>query len=118
MGAGWTYYDVFYWKSDPTLVVSREVTPVCAEIIVEVKGEAKEKHPELDGHYLPLKGKMNRGRWVLQHSDVSEKYLSVHTNSGKWVISDNIEGWLGESWIRSASAGNSCPAHASNAVNN
>ena len=62
---GWTYY--LYggeWKSDPTLVVSRELTPVCSEIIVEVKGEAKKKYPELGGRYIPLKGTMNRGRWV------------------------------------------------------
>ena len=65
---GWTYYRSG-WKSDPTLVVSREVTPVCSEIILEVKGEAKKRYPKLSGRYLPVKGKINRGRWVGSYTD-------------------------------------------------
>ena len=61
---GWTYWDGSKDQSDPTLVCSREVTPACSEIIVQLKGEAKEKWPELGGHYLPVKEKINRGRWV------------------------------------------------------
>ena len=61
---GWTYWDGGNDQSDPTLVCSREVTPACSEIVVELKGEAKEKHPKLGGRYLPVKGKINRGRWV------------------------------------------------------
>ena len=70
---GWTYWDGSKDQSDPTLVCSREVTPACSEIIVELQGEAKEKkgHLALDGSFLPVKGKINRGRWVgscQQHS--------------------------------------------------
>ena len=62
---GWTFANgIGNWESDPTLVCSREVTPACSEIIVELEGEAKEKHPKLGGRYLPVKGKINRGRWV------------------------------------------------------
>ena len=61
---GWTYWDKREWESDPTLVCSREVTPACSKIIVELKGSAKEKYPWLAGSYLPVEGKINRGRWV------------------------------------------------------
>ena len=50
------------WVSDPTFECSREVSAVCSEIIVELEGEAKKKHPHLAGSYLPVK--INRGRWV------------------------------------------------------
>ena len=62
---GWTRADgKGNWHSDPTLECSREVTPACSEIIVELQGKAKKKHPGLEGSYLPVKGKINRGRWV------------------------------------------------------
>ena len=62
---GWTYYDgISKWLWDPTLECSREVTPACSEIIVELQGAAKEKHPECAGSYRPVEGKINRGRWV------------------------------------------------------
>ena len=63
---GWTYADGSNWPSDPTLECSREVTPACSEIVVELQGAAMEKHPELAGSYLPvdLEGQINRGRWV------------------------------------------------------
>ena len=72
---GWTYAaGGGKWPSDPTLVCSREVTPACSEIIVELQGEAKKEFPGLGGSYLPVKGKINRGRWVgsyQQHSFAS-----------------------------------------------
>ena len=61
---GWTYWDGCKYQSDLTLVCSREATLACSTIIVELEGEAKEKHPKLGGRYLPLKEKINRGRWV------------------------------------------------------
>ena len=62
---GWTYAARSGKRqSDPTLVCSREVTPACSKIVVELQGAAKKKHPELAGSYLPVKGKINRGRWV------------------------------------------------------
>ena len=62
---GWTYYaNGGKWPSDPTLECSREVTPACSKIVVELQGAAKKKHPGLAGSYLPVKGKINRGRWV------------------------------------------------------
>merc|ERR1712037_372722 len=99
-------------QSDPTLECSREVTPACSEIVVELQGAAKEKWPYCAGSYLPVKGKINRGRWVLQHSSGSDKYLRVNTGKVNWGISDDIDG--GGSWILSASAGGICPAQASN----
>ena len=42
----WTYWDGSKWHSDPKVVCSREVTLACSEIIVELKGEAKEKRPK------------------------------------------------------------------------
>ena len=50
------------WESDPTLECSRQVLPGCTEVIVELGGEAKERYPGLAGSYLPVKGKINRGR--------------------------------------------------------
>ena len=61
---GWTYGDGSKWHSDPTLECSREVTPACSEIIVDLQGEAKKKYSQLGGIYLPVKGKINRGRLV------------------------------------------------------
>ena len=61
---GWTYWDGDKDQSDPTLECSREVTPACSEIVVELQGAAKEEYPKLAGSYLPVKGKINRGRWV------------------------------------------------------
>ena len=69
---GWQHIRSGKWESDPTFECSREVSPACSEIIVELQGKAKEKHPFCAGSYLPVDGKMNRGRWVgslyLQHS--------------------------------------------------
>ena len=50
---------------------------------------------------------------LLQHSSGSELYLRVRTGGTTWVISDIIDEKGG--WIRSASAGSSCPAHSENA---
>ena len=62
---GWEHYvDGDKWESDPTLECSREVSAACSQIVVELKGEAKEKYPQCAGSYLPVKGKINRGRWV------------------------------------------------------
>ena len=61
---GWTYWGGGKDQSDPTLECSREVTPACSEIVVELQGAAKEKYPWCAGSYHPVKGKINRGRWV------------------------------------------------------
>ena len=62
---GWQYYaSSLKWESDPTLECSREVSTACSEVVVNLYGGAKEKYPECAGRYLPLLGKMNRGRWV------------------------------------------------------
>ena len=61
---GWEYVGGSNWKSDPTLECSREVSPPCTEVIVELQGPAMEKYPELAGSYLLVEGKINRGRWV------------------------------------------------------
>ena len=78
---GWTYY-VRYggMVSDPTLECSREVTPACSEIFVELQGSAKEKYPDLGGSYLPVEGQINRGRWVSsyqQHSFAALQLSSI-----------------------------------------
>merc|ERR1712037_142954 len=109
---GWTYARSGKHQSDPTLECSREVTPACSKIIVELQGAAKEKWPEFAGSYLPVKGKINRGRWVLQHSSGSDEYLRVPTGSVSWGIGPDIDGE--GAWIQSGSAGGICPAQASN----
>ena len=85
---GWTYYDKYYesrlgyhkgkWLSDPTLECSREVTPACSEIVVELQGAAKEEYPELAGSYLPVEGKINRGRWVGSYQQQSFAFNNCH----------------------------------------
>ena len=76
---GWTYADgKGNWPSDPTLECSREVTPACSEIIVELQGEAKEKCSEFGGSYLPVKGKINRGRWVGSYQQHSFAFNNCH----------------------------------------
>ena len=50
---------------------------------------------------------------LLQHSSGSERYLRVATDGTQWGISPTIDEPRG--WIRSASAGSSCPAHSENA---
>ena len=52
------------YQSDPTMVCSRQVSPVCKEVIVELKGAAKKKQPGCAGRYLPLEGEHHRGRPV------------------------------------------------------
>ena len=38
---GWEYYDhAGNYQSDPTMVCSRQVSPACREVIVELKGDA------------------------------------------------------------------------------
>ena len=89
---GWEYWDGGKWESDPTLVCSREVSPVCKEVRiesvalslfvdlvylqnnsetsrlvqvrVELRGDAKKVQGHCAGSYLPVEGKINRGRWV------------------------------------------------------
>ena len=70
---GWQHVDFGKnWESDPTLECSREVSTTCREVVVKLYSGAQEKFgPFLAGRYLPVKGKMNRGRWVgsyQQHS--------------------------------------------------
>ena len=61
---GWELYDGGKWDSDPTMECSRELSPACSEITVELTGEALKKIPVLAGRYLPVEGKINRGRPV------------------------------------------------------
>ena len=76
---GWTYGDgKGKWSSDMTLECSREVTPACSEIIVELQGEAKKKHSQWGGSYLLVKGKINRGRWVGSYQQHSSAFNNCH----------------------------------------
>ena len=77
---GWTYINgKGNWESDPTLECSREVTPACSEIIVELQGKAKFLHGYwLEGSYLPVKGKINRGRWVGSYQQHSFVFNNCH----------------------------------------
>ena len=61
---GWQYFDGNKMQSDPTLECTTEVSSACSEVVVELHGAVKMKHPGLDGSYLPVKEKHNRGRWV------------------------------------------------------
>ena len=61
---GWQYADGGKWQSDPTLKASRQVSKPCSEVLVELRGAAKEIQSLCAGIYRPLKGRHNRGRWV------------------------------------------------------
>ena len=61
---GWEFYDGGKWVSDPTMECSREQSPACSEVIVELTGEALKKIPMCVGRYLPVEGKIIRGRPV------------------------------------------------------
>ena len=61
---GWQYYGGGKWKSDPTMVCSRQLSPAYTEIIVTLGGAAKEKQPHCAGSYLPVEGEHHRGRPV------------------------------------------------------
>ena len=61
---GWEFSKGGKWDSDPTMECRRELSPVCSEITVELTGEALEMFPECAGSYLPVEGKIIRGRPV------------------------------------------------------
>ena len=61
---GWTSWDSSKHVSDPTMVCSKYVSSACGEIVVQLKGKAKKKHPECAGIYKLVEGKRQRGRWV------------------------------------------------------
>ena len=61
---GWEFGGGGKWESDSTMICSRQLSPVCKEVIVELQGAAKENHPECAGSYLPVEGEHNRGRPV------------------------------------------------------
>merc|ERR1712226_935360 len=103
------------WESDPTMECSRELSPACSEIIVELTGAALKKIPMCAGSYLPVEGKIVRGRPLLQHSSGSNRYLRVRTGGTQWGTGDTID--ENKAWIISGSAGGVCPAQPSNDVN-
>ena len=61
---GWQFYDGNKWSSDPTMECSRDLSEPCKEIVVELRGEAKENLPRCEGSYLPVEGTIIRGRPV------------------------------------------------------
>ena len=76
---GWTYADgKGNLPSDPTMVCSRDLSPACGEIVVQLEGKAKEKHPEFAGIYKPVKGKFQRGRWVGSYQRQSFALYNCH----------------------------------------
>jgi len=113
---GWTYRDGgFSWQSDPTMTCSREVSPACSEVSIEISGRAQEKYPECAGRYLLMQGKLIRGRGVWQHASGAKLYLRVATGFSCWVIGSTIDG-SDDNRIRSPSAGGHCPSDASNSI--
>ena len=56
---GWHFYGGGKWQPDPTFECSREVSPACSEVVVELDGNAKVKKGHLAGSYKPVEGKMN-----------------------------------------------------------
>ena len=62
---GWAYKNWFgKWEFDPTMTCSREVSPACSEVSIEISGRAQEKYPECGGRYLLMQGKHMSGRGV------------------------------------------------------
>ena len=76
--SGWEFSD---WRgkyqSDPSMVCSREVSAVCREVIVELKGDAEAKHPDCAGSYLPVEGEYHRGRPVGSFDNNFNNYFDV-----------------------------------------
>merc|ERR1712192_23848 len=115
---GWTYLTLYgKWESDPTMTCSREVSPACSEVRIELSGRAQEKHPQCAGRYLLMQGRHIRGRGVWQHASGANLFLRVvfSVYYSTWVIGSTIDGSRGGR-IRSASAGGRCPSDASNIV--
>ena len=56
--SGWSYFNRSSWLPHPSLECSREVSPPCKEIRVELKDS------ESNGVYLPLHGEYSCGRQV------------------------------------------------------
>ena len=75
---GWTYYDGSKYVSDLTMVCSSDLSPACGEIVVQLEGKAKEKHPSCAGIYKPVKGKRQRGRWVGSYQQQSFAFNNCH----------------------------------------
>ena len=75
---GWQYYGGGKHVSDPTMVCSRDLSPACGEIVVQLEGKAKELHPECAGIYKPVKGKFQRGRWVGSYQRQSFALYNCH----------------------------------------
>ena len=76
---GWQYADgTGTWPSDPTMVCSRDLSPACSEIVVQLEGKAKELHPKCAGSYKPVKGKFQRGRWVGSYQRQSFALYNCH----------------------------------------
>ena len=71
---GWTYYD----GNDPTMVCSRDLSPACSEIVVQLEGKAKELLSFCAGIYKPVKGKRQRGRWVGSYQQQSFAFYNCH----------------------------------------
>ena len=142
---GWQYYGRGNWLSDSTLVCSREVSTACEEVVVHLEGRAKEKWPMCGGRYLPLKGKMNTGRWVGSlstkltcncHCVMYERNIDIFNGIDWLQVLQHASGserylrvptgstrWAigptideAGSWIASGSAGGLCPAKGSNSV--
>ena len=74
---GWTYFEGT-WPSDPTMVCSRDLSPACGEIVVQLEGKAKELHSKFAGIYKPVKGKRQRGRWVGSYQRQSFAFYNCH----------------------------------------
>ena len=53
--SGWAY-----WQSDRKMICSREVTPACAEVSVELSGREKDWYPKRAGRYLLMEGKRQK----------------------------------------------------------
>jgi len=116
---GWAYLAFGNWDSDPTMTCSREVSPACTEVRIEISGRAQEKLPQYAGRYLLMQGKHNRGRGVWQHASGANLYLRVIPSVfgyTSWTIGDTIDGSDGR--IRSPSAGGHCPSDALVGVRN
>ena len=85
---GWQYSDGSKYVSDPTMVCSSDLSPACGEIVVQLEGKAKEKHPYCAGIYKPVKGKRQRGRWVGSYQQQSFAFFNCHLYSTIILMTD------------------------------
>jgi len=111
---GWEYKTgSMRWVADPTLECGPSL-PSCKAVNVELSGKAYEYYSMSAGRYVAVEGLWWMGREVFQLQHATRKrYITVATGITNWGIRDALDD---KQYIKSPSAGSSCPASSAAAV--